>query len=276
MWFNVTGGVRRTSKKGVFWTKRKRFVLVSVVLSLVLFALQATTRSIRIYSVIGFGLLSYSLSAWALLKGLNDIEWLTNLILTVLFPVSVFLFYFLLPQSFITRVLVTVMFGVLMYSLLLTANIFSVASIRTIQLLRAARAVGFLLTVLTAAFLYHLVLSFKPPFYLVFPIIFVISFVLFLQGFWTSELEDKLSSRALLYTFLASLILAEFGLVTSFLPVDLAMASLLLSMLMYVILGLFQHLLRGRLFKKTRREYIWFGLIVLLIVSFSVFLKLRN
>ena len=44
------------------------------------------------------------------------------------------------------------LFGIGQYTLLLTANIFSVAAIRTIALFRAAVAVGFVMTLLTGFF----------------------------------------------------------------------------------------------------------------------------
>jgi hypothetical protein len=87
-------------------------------------------------------------------EGIDGIEWLTVLTLPPLYTAGVGLFYFLLPVRWLTRLPVAMAYGLGMYVLLLTENIFSVASIRTIQLLRAAQAVGFLLTLVTGFFLY--------------------------------------------------------------------------------------------------------------------------
>ena len=192
-----------------------------------------------------------------------------------MFPLSVGLFYFLLPQQTITRLVVLVLFTVGIYALLLTANIFAVASIRTIQLLRAARAVGFLLTVLTGAFLFNLILSLKFSFLPVAGLVFAVSYPLFLQGLWSSELTTTLSKRTALYSLISSLVIAQFALALSFWPVDVAMGSIFLAMVVYVMLGLLQHLVEERLFRKTLQEYLGFGGIVFAIVVVSVFLRWR-
>jgi len=133
-------------------TKRMKLVIVAVALSLGLLGIQSIDIDAR-YQAIGLlAGVAYGLSAWALFNDLKGTEWLTVLILPVLYPVAVALFYFLLPVRILSRVAILSIFGIGMYALLLTENIFSVAAIRTIQLLRAAHAVGFLLTLLVAFF----------------------------------------------------------------------------------------------------------------------------
>lgn len=254
-------------------TKRRKFILVAVLLSVGLLVVQSLPTDARFLALVIYFFVSYGLSAWALFQDLNGIEWLTNLTLPSFFPVSVGLFYFLLPQAFVTRVVVIILFAIGMYALLLTANIFGVAAIRTIQLLRAARAVGFLLTVLTAAFLFHLVLSFKLWFWIVFILVYVVSFPLYLQGLWSSLLEEKLSSKVVTYSAILSLITAQFGAAVAFWPIDVAMGSIFLAMLVYVLLGVFQHLLEERLFRKTMQEYLGFGGIVFVIVIIFVYFR---
>ena len=171
----------------------------------------------------------------------------------------------------VVRLIVLGIFMVSMYALLLTANIFSVASIRTIQLLRAARAVGFLFTIITATFLYHLVLSFKLHFWWNGLITFGVSWFLLLQSLWSLELNDKgISKKVLDYSLGGALIMLELAMVVSFLPVEVALGSLFLAMAMYVLLGLMQHSLEEKLFKKTMNEYIFFaflGLIMIVVTS---------
>lgn len=276
MWQPKTGSVgqrRRTvvlkQRKLAGLSKRRRFLLVSIVLSLVLLFIQNIPTEQRLLAFLFYFLVSYGLSAWALIKDLNGVEWITNLILPSFFPVSVGLFYFLLPQQAVTRVLVLIAFAIGMYALLLTANIFGVASIRTIQLLRAARAVGFLFTVLTSAFLFFLVLSFKLNAISSLLLIFVFSYPLFLQGLWSSLLEEKIDARVGLLSLGLSLLLTELAVGIMFWPIDIAMGSVYLAMVVYVFLGLGQQMLEDRLFKKTIQEYLGFGVIVFVIVTIS-------
>lgn len=258
-------------KSGLVLTKRRKFFLVSLIVGLGLFIVQGLSGEKRFSALAILGGVTYVLSAWSLFRDLGGIEWLTCLFLPSLFPIAVGLFYFLLPQLMVVRLIIVGIFIISMYALLLTANIFSVASIRTIQLLRAARAIGFLFTVVTATFLYHLLLSFKLHFWWNGLITAVISWLLFVQSLWSLELSDKgISRRVLAYSLGGSLVMLELAVVVSFLPVEVALGSLFLAMAVYVLLGLMYHSLEEKLFKKTMNEYIFFaflGLIMIVVTS---------
>lgn len=257
---------RRRKNKGVVLTKRKKFFLVSVLLTIGLFIVQSLPVERRFVSLMILFGVAYGLSAWSLAKDLSGIEWLTCLLLPSLFPVSVGLFYFLLPQMGVVRLIVLGLFVISMYAILLTANIFSVASIRTIQLLRAARAIGFLFTILTATFLFHLILSFKMHFWWNGLAVFGVSWLLFVQGLWSLELDERgLSKRVLSYSLVGSVVMLEAGVIVSFLPVEVALGSLFLAMSLYVLLGIMQHFFEEKLFKRTVNEYLFFGILAGLI-----------
>jgi len=133
--------------------RREKFIIVSVLLSLGLLATQYVPIDWR-YAAIGiFALISYLMSAWALSDDLQIYEWLTILPLPVLYASSVALFYFLLPEVLLSRLAILAVFGVGMYALFLTANIFSVAKGRTIQLLYAARAIALFFTMIISLLL---------------------------------------------------------------------------------------------------------------------------
>ena len=76
-----------------------------------------------------------------------------------------------------------------MYALLLTENIYAVAANRTIQLVRAAHAVGFLLTVITAIFLIGTVFGLRLPFLANGIMVAVILWPLFLKGLWSATFQ---------------------------------------------------------------------------------------
>lgn len=244
-------------------TKRMKLVIVAVVLSLGLLGIQSIDVDAR-YQAIGLlAGVAYGLSAWALFDDLKKMEWLTVLILPVLYPVAVALFYFLLPVRILSRVMILSIFGIGMYALLLTENIFSVAAIRTIQLLRAAHAVGFLLTLLVAFFLWDTLFSFRlAPWWNALGV-GITSLPLVLQGLWSVNLEEKISREVVNNSLGLSWGLASLALMISFWPVTITIASLFLVTGLYVGLGLIQNRISGRLFKKTITEYLWVsGLVV--------------
>lgn len=245
-------------------SKRQRFVIVSLVLSLGLIGTQLVRVEHRYQAIVVFGGISYALSAWALSGDLKGVEWLTVLILPLLYPVSVGLFYFLLPERLLSRLVILGVFGVGMYALLLTENIFSVAAIRTIQLLRAAHAVGFLLTLVTAFFLFDTIWSFRLSFYSNGALVALVSFPLFLQGLWSYRLsEQKIERRTFSYSLALALGLGQIALALSFWPVTVPVGSLFLVTMAYVVLGISQYHFSGRLFRKMLYEYIGVGIIVL-------------
>ncbi len=261
---------RLVGKRALQMTKRRRFVIVSLSLSFSLFVIQRLSVEMRGVAIAILGVMSYLLSLWALKKELVGIAWIVDLILPTLYPMSVALFYFLLPQQFLTRVVMLVVFAISMYALLLTSNIFAVATNRTIQLLRAARTVGFLLSVMTAALIYHVVFSLNMSFLLVTILSGAIAFPVYLQGTWAYTLGIRLEKREMLYSLIGTVLTMEMALAITFWQVEPLMASVMLSMMTYVMLGLFQQDIDKRLFRKTIQEYIWFAVIVYVVVALVV------
>ena len=249
-------------------SKRQKFVFASLLLSLGLLSTQLVTVEFpyRYLAIFGLFLVSYFVSAWALFGDLKGVEWLVIVPFPGLYATSVALFYFLLPEAYISRLVIFFFFGLGMYALYLTSNIYSVAAIRTIQLLRAAHAVGFLMALVTSLFFYNTIFSFKWPFFVNSLLVFFVSFPIIVNGLWSVKLEAYLSRQVVIYSLVVSFVLAEIAVAISFLPVTVWMSSLFLVTGMYVFLGLLQHHLQDRLFKKTFREYLTVGLFVLLVM----------
>lgn len=252
-------------------SKRKRFVLVAFLLTLGLLGIQTVGIDRRYEAIIFFSGVSTILSAWALLSDLKGIEWLTVLTLPALYPASVALFYFLLPESVISRILLLGLFGLGMYALLLTENIYSVAAIRTIALLRAAHAVGFLITILTAIFLTGTLLSLRQDFWLNGLNVGLTTFILLVQGLWSATLPPRLPRTVVSVSAALAVTSGVLAAVIGFLPIIPLVSAFLLSGYLYVVLGLMQHELQGRLFAKTVQEYLTVGAMVLAAAMFVTF-----
>lgn len=245
-------------------SKRRKFLLASFILSLGLLGVQYISLDYKYLGVIGFFLVSYLVSAWVLFDDLKGVEWLTIVSVPALYAASVALFYFLLPSGWLARLAILSLFGLGMYSLYLTSNIYSVAAIRTIQLLRAAHAVGFLLTLLTLVLSYNTIFSLKLHPWWNGMLAAVISFPLLLSGLWSIDLAEIIPPRLWRLAGGLSVLVLEVAVVLSFLPVTVWVASLFLATFVYVGLGLLQHELVERLFARTLNEYVTVGLFVLL------------
>lgn len=243
--------------------------MTSSVMTLGLFCLQFVEEIYR-YQAIGVLIfISILLSWWSLKEALAGIRYLTTIILPTLLTAGVSLFYFLLPSSWVSQLPIIGLFALCFYALLLTENIFSVASIRTIQLLRAAHAVGFLLTLLTSFLLFDTIFSFRMTSFVNALAVFGVSFLIYLQGLWSVNLEEKLSRNVWVYSLFLAIINTQFAFLISFMPAPVAMASLFITTLVYIQLGIVQVHFQERLFKRTIYEYIGVGFIVLTIFLFT-------
>ena len=152
-----------------------------------------------------------------------------------------------------------------MYALFLTSNIFSVAKGRTIQLLYAAHAVSLFFTMITSLLLSNAIFSLKLPFYGNALLIFVAHFPLVMMALWSVELKEKVESNVWIFSLIFAIVLAEFSVLFSFLPMQIWNMSLFVMSLLYVGLSVLQNYLRGRLFKSTVQEYSWVAILMVLL-----------
>jgi hypothetical protein len=249
--------------------KRERFAFVVITLTGGIFLSQLILSDIRFYLIIVLCILSYLLSYWALREDIKKVERFTLFVLPVFFTGIVSFFYFLLPERMITRVLTSVAFAVGMYAILLIENIYNVAAARSIQLLRAAHSVGFLMTLIVLYLCATVVYSLRLPFWSNFIIITPVSIILSLQFLWTAKLESSLTKPNILYSIIIGLGVGEMASVLSFWPILSPSFSLLLTAFFYTFAGIVQLHFLERLFKPAIREYIAVLICVFLLTYFT-------
>jgi hypothetical protein len=246
-------------------TRRQQFVGVTSVLTAGLLLTQLTTGESRYPLVFLLSLAAAGLSALVFRRELQGIEWFTILTLPTLFTTAVALFYFLLPVRWLTRLPVALLYGVGMYALLLTENIYTVAADRTIALLRAAHSVGFLLTLLTYFLLVQTVLAFRFIAPAQMFLIGVIGFVLVLQSLWSMELSPALGRRVWHISIAIAVFLTQLVWVFSFVPTKTTLLALLFTTAFYSTAGMAQQYLVEKLYKKTVIEFFAVAAIVFVI-----------
>lgn len=236
-------------------TRRQQFVIVTVVLTALLLLTQLVSLELRYPLVVVLSVVAYGLTAFALREDLHGIEWATLLILPTLFTTAVSMFYFLLPVRWLTRLPVALLYGIGMYALLLTENIYNVAVDRTIALLRAAHSVGFLLTLFTYFLLAQTVLAFRfiAPVNTI--VIGVISFGLVLSALWSMELTSQVSRRVWQLTIATTLFLVNLVWIFSFLPTKGTLQALLFTTAFYSSVGMATQYLVEKLYKKNVIEF---------------------
>jgi len=264
-------------------SKRARFVLVAVILGVLLWISSLVSVEARLGIVLAVTGVAYVLSVWVLFEDLKGMEWVTLMILPVMFTLGAGLFANYLPTaipsllgfrfeletSLVLGKIVKIIFFLLyilgMYGIYLIENIFSVASIRTIQLLRAAKSVGFVMTLVTAMFFYTIGYSLKIAFWWMAVPAFLISFILSYGNMWTTDLKGERKSDVVRFGVGLSWILTLSMIVLSFWPVRPFMGALMLTAIFYTVLGVFEQKLKHKAYGESFLEYVLFGVIILII-----------
>lgn len=252
-------------------SKRLKLILMSFFLTAVLIATQTVPESMRYQTMAFLGLATAFLAIFSLWGELSGIKYLLLLLLPVYFVMGASLFYFLLPVRWLTRLPFALLFGVSIYLLMLTSNIFNIAAIRTIALLRAAHAVGLLFSLVATFFLTNVLFSIHLAVYWIVPAVTVICMPLYLASLWSYELEDYISRRVFVFAVIFSIVTAQITSLVSFWPIVPINGALVVVTVMYVLLGLGQFVFG----EKLKRRIIWEHLIVSGIVIFIILLSTR-
>lgn len=251
-----------------FLTKRQKFVLIVIFFSFGGFLSEYLSG----LSLISYSLISSFLSVVLLYLTLkSDIRgtfYYPILILPFFYTLSFTLFYPLIPARLLTKFLLTFLYAFGLYSLLLTQNIFAVSTIRTINLLRSARIVSFIITIIVIFFLFNIIFSLRLPIYFSPIVIFTITLLLNFQSLWTYSLSREFIGEILFLSAIVSLSITELSLVLNVWPVDASIYSIFLTGIFYAYSGVVHAWVEKRLFRNILWEYIWVGFLSILILIF--------
>ena len=213
---------------------------------------------------------SYFFTYFSLLEDIKKIEWLMLFMMPVIFTISWYLFYFLFPVRWLTRLPFIILYIVSFYALLRTSNIFNVGVEKSLQLYRAAFSINYLYQTIIVFFLSSFIFSLKySPFVNGF-LIFFVCFPLAVNIFWSVKLNLSLDRLSLMYSMLIGLVLIEETVCLSFFSFEPTILALIITATYYSLSGLTYAYIDERFFKETIREYLW----VLGIVFFICFLTL--
>lgn len=238
------------------FTKRQRFIIAVLLLSVGLFFSEYQFGKNGVLLVF---LLAFLTPIFLFIANYKDIKENFSpylFILPFFYSLSFGLFYFLVPARFLTRMLITSIYALGLYSLFLSQNIFTVASIRTIALLSGARIVSLVITIVSYFFLTNIAFSLRLSILPTSLLIFIFSFFLILQSLWTISLENRFSSY-FFWTLGLALCLFEMSLILWFWPTSPTVIALFLTGFFYTTVGLSQAWLDKRLFRGVMWEYIW-------------------
>ena len=238
-------------------SKRRKFLITAVALSLGFVGIQLLGDTYKFPAIGALSALTAILFAWSLREGMGKNMTLISLVLPAFYTLGVGLFWFLLPGSVYLRLPLIIIYGLGIFALVSSQNIFIVAAVtKSIPLLRTARGIGFVLTLFTSFLIFDAIISLRTSIILTPILTGIFSFPIFLQGLWQIPLSVRLSHDLLFLSLISSLIITELTVSLYFWPVSVVVGSLFLTVAVYILLGLGQSKLEERLFQKTVREYL--------------------
>jgi len=241
-------------------SKRQKFILSVGILSLCLFISEYFFSNYAIVMPFLLGIVTDILLAGALFEDLTQNISFYPFLLPFLCSLSFGLFFFLAPARLLTRLVLTSLYAIGLYSLFLSENIFVVASIRTIALLSSARIITFIITLISYFFLSNTIFSLR---FGIIPttLLFTLSTFLFTyHALWTYTLESSPFVH-LDWVGVLTLCLSEIAIILWFWPTSPTVFALFLTSIFYVLIGLVHVWFDKRLFKNVLWEYVWVGVV---------------
>ncbi|OGH06820.1 MAG: hypothetical protein A2W22_02105 [Candidatus Levybacteria bacterium RBG_16_35_11] len=247
--------------------KRQRFVASVIFLSTALFISEYFLGRSGMFLVFGLAILTDFLLYLSVKGDLKDNFSPQVFILPFLYSLAIGLFYLLVPARLLTRITITSLYALGLYSLYLSENIFIVSSMRTIALLSSARTVTFTISLLSYFFLSNVIFSLHLNVFLTLFFIFCFTFPMILQALWIYTLEKSIKTNFNWALFL-TISIFELSILLWFWPSTPTLIALFLTGVFYSIVGLSQVWLEKRLFKGVIWEYILVSLIVFSVLFF--------
>ena len=239
-----------------FTNKRQTLIFFVIILSVGLFIAEFMIGKSGILVVFFLSFLTAFFLYLSLREDLKDNFTPQVFILPFFYSLAIGLFYLLVPARLLTRVGITFLYALGLYSLYLSENIFTVSAIRTIQLLAGARTVSLVITLLSYFFISNVVFSFHINVFLTLALVALYTFPIVLQSIWTYTLEKSLLAQSFWVSSITICMVevAAFLWLNSSTPTVIA---LFLTAIFYVVLGLAHAWSERRLFRGVIIEYFW-------------------
>ena len=245
--------------------KRQKFVIAVVLLTIGLYISEYQFGKSGLIIALILSVFTDLFLFWAVRGDLKDANAKSIFILPFFYSLAFGLFYFLIPARIFSRVLLSGLYAVGLYSLFLSQNIFIVGSIRTIQLLSGARIVSFVLTLLSFFFITNTVFSLHLHAVFSSVLLAVYALPLLIHTLWSYDLQQPFKP-ILLWAAVLTICLVETATLLWFWPSSPTVISLFLTGFFYTVAGLSHVWLERRLFRGVLWEYLWVGVAVFFVL----------
>lgn len=255
--------------------KRIRFFLASFIPAVTLF-LSIGLEFNLLFKTILFLLVSVISSWWAAGLPFRKIKFanFAYLVLPFLFSLGYQQLAVVLATDLVINLVLTATYMFVLYTFFLIFNIFTVTQKqRTPALYRSAQTVSLFLSLLTAFLINNFIWSLRLQFFENFILFFVAGYLILTYHIWVIWVEggeeiDK--TDWVVYTLVPSLILAEFSVIFSFLPVGVFLASLYIVIIKYLQAQIVVAGITKKNVNKVYEKVFWVAIASVLAAFFNV------
>lgn len=251
--------------------KRQKIAISSLILAIALTMIPVIQPEFRIFLLAATVVASYFLSLWSVYGQFSGIELVTLFALPVILTSSFGLFFNEFDTDVSQRAILGFIYFAVMYTILLSSNIFNVSIERNIPLVRAARTIGYVATLFVSFAVFTLAYGLHLDVFIFTALVLIISTLLFAQGLWQINLKQSDWRQLSHYSLISGSIVAQVALAFAFWPLDATKIGLALTVTVYVLLGVITHVIKNDLKKRAVSEYLFvaLALISLLIATTS-------
>lgn len=247
--------------------KRQRLILGVLILSVSLFVSEFFLGKSGVFMVFAISFFADFFLLLSLYEDLRHNFYWQIFVLPFFYSLAFGLFYLLVPTRILTRMVMTTLYGVGLYSLYLSMNIFTVSSIRTIALLASARTVTFAIALLSYFFLANVAYSIHTNILFTVFLVLFFTFPMILASVWIYTLERNLRTNIVWPITLTGLVL-ESAVILWFWPSTPTLIALFLTGVFYTLVGLSQAWFEKRLFRGVIFEYFWVSIVTFAVLIF--------
>ncbi len=251
--------------------KRLRLVISVLILGFIMLISTFFNFDKAFFFLPVFIIFTYFLSYFSLLERIKKIGWFGLFLMPELITLFFYLFYFLFPGRWLTRLPFIIFYEISIYAALLCSNIFNVGVEKNLQLYRPAFSINFFYQALVSFIFYNVLFSLKYNFFINIIGAGIVTLLLSLQLFWTIRLNKYLEKDSLIYSIFMIILMSEICLLISFVPLRIPVYALFLSATYYSVMGIICHYIDQKLFKETIREYVgvWVFVVIITLLSLS-------
>lgn len=198
--------------------KHVRFAISSILGAAILFLAVSLPFQYIFITLPVFVFVCYWLVWFAIYENINRVEWIMLFVLPVLWALEWYVFFYMIPIRWLTRVAFGLIFSIVFYVLLSVENIYNVGVEKNIQLQKAAITVSTVFLVGLCYIAFQVVASFEMYWLLSGVIIALISWIFALKHFWTVEPQLKFDAWQISLTNFVSICMFFASLALTFVP----------------------------------------------------------